>query len=222
MSQITTQFYTATILDDEPGIADILSRLSSHTDSFFLTNAGALPGLFVDEVQHLPVLFLSSKRLKQLSADGPDTSEPHIVLGDYDPNYFSSCYLQWQGAEFCIAIDITELFPIFFQSLRGPVKAFVVWVTDSMTTISHLTVDEDFVDLLEAARRACSLPRLVTRSDTAKNPYPNQSASQDVQYYTGFDGLPVYMAESTNDPDDGVFTPTPTTYSGSFLADFVR
>lgn len=213
MCPTATKFNTPALLYLEPGLRDIFSRLSAHTDSFFLTNAGSLPTLFEEQDHHLPVVFLSSERLKQLSEDGPATSDPCIVLGDYDPNYFSSCYLKWQGAEFCIAIDSTELFSIFFRNSGGPAQAFIVWVTESATSISLLTVDEEFVNLVEAARRACSLPRLVARSDTAKNPHPSQSASQDVQYYTGFDGLPVYMAESTNDPDHGVFRPL-TTYSG--------
>lgn len=202
MFRSSTHFNTASMRALEPSLNNIFWRLGAHENSFFLADASDFPGLFEPADHHLPVLFLSSERLEQLGTHGPDMSVPRIVLGDYDPNYFSDCYLQWQGSEFCIAIDSAELFPIFFQSLRGPVEAFVVWVTDSMTTISHLTVDEDFVELLEAARRVCSLPRLVTRSDTAKNPYPYQSASEDVQYYTGFDGLPVYEAVSTNDQKD--------------------
>jgi hypothetical protein len=201
MCPIATKFNTPALLYLEPGLRDIFSRLSADTDSFFLTDAGSLPTLFEEQDHHLPVVFLSSERLQQLSEDGPDTSDPCIVLGDYDPNYFSSCYLAWRGKQFCIAIDSTELFSIFFRTSRGPAQAFIVWVTESATSISLLTVDEEFVDLLEAARRACSLPRFVAGRGLPPFLNSDHSSETDTQevVISGFRGLRVHVAVSSCD-----------------------
>jgi hypothetical protein len=204
MSRIPTHFNTALMRGLEPGLNNIFWRLGANENSFFLADASDLPGLFEPADHHLPVLFLSSKRLKQLETHGPDTSEPRIVLGDYDPDLLSSnCYLTWAGTEFCIAIDSTALSSVFCNALHAPAHAFIVWVTGSTMTISLLSASEEFVDLLESAQRACSLPRLETSSDSAQISAGNHSAyQQKVACMLSLDGQPVYVAVSTNDQKD--------------------
>lgn len=204
MSRTPTHCNAASMRGIEPRLNNIFWRLGAKENSYFLAEARDFPGLFEPADHHLPVLFLSSKRLEHLEMDGPDTSEPQIVLGDYDPDHLcSSCYLTWVGAEFCLAIDSTYISSVFCNALHGPAHAFIVWVTGSTMTISLLSASEDFVDLLESAQRACSLPRLEISSDSAQVSAANQSAyQQEAECMLSLDGQPVYVAVSTNDQED--------------------
>ena len=205
MYEKPTQLNDIQMLSVEPRLERLLSRLRATSNACYVTTASALPSLFSQAEQHLPVLFIASKRVQALSMVGPDMGPPQICLDGCSAGYDSSSYLTWSGRDFSIAIDNDDLYAFYLAAYNAH-KSIVVWVGDSAMKSAYLTVDDQLLDLVESAERARQIPRFVPGRDCIEHrlsKFPALISSDEIQLI-GPDDKPLYVARALEDAEEAV------------------
>lgn len=192
-----TQFEIAMATKKEPSLKIIFDKLRLFDNAFCATTGSAISGLIGARYREAPVLFIASKRMKDIWIDSRNYREAHITINGCEAGFWSKAYLTWSGVEFSFAIDTLELTDVFSEGgAHGQV--LVVWISDTKLSFDSFSVDEDFLDFVDVARQARHIPRFIPDEDYIRSKIEGfpRKMSPDEQCFIGADGEPVYLVVS--------------------------
>lgn len=194
MSLHNAQFEINAMLKIEPKLERIIGSLESYVNAFHVTNGSAIPAMIGAEYQHLPVLFIASKRMRNAWVESCAPRGAHITVDGCGTGFGSTSYLTWSAAEFSFGIDTFELDELFSAG-QSSGKVLVIWVADTLMTLDSFSVDDEFLDFLHSANQSRHIPRFIPGQDYIDSKIAEfpPLMSSDEQRFIGAAGEPVYL-----------------------------